>query len=271
MRASDCDNLVAMMSSEAGSAATARHAASPLTLLRKAAGDPRELAGKIVRLAAAIARYGDIAALDDRIDRLQKAGFVATVPTRAQLFAGGVDMLRFWISPAAADYYERQGIDYGFHQVLRFLDEPASLTDPVGLFSTRDGIIGHLMQVVHANPVYDLELLASEDGGLDELEAQLEQMLAGTHPRAASIGAIVEEADYHQRLLDFIRAWRVDPEGPSMLRENVESSESWRALDRTFGSLHGAFAYFARLPAGPVGAARHLLTVKRFQDGPGEG
>ena len=94
-------------------------------------------------------------------------------------------------------------------------------------------------------------------------------MLAGTHPRAAPIGTIGEDADDHERLLAFVRAWRIDPEGPSMLRENVESSASWRALDRTFGSLHGAFAYFAKLPAGPIGAARHLLTVKRFEDGPG--
>jgi len=265
-----------MMSSERGDTSdpsvtepTARHAASPLSLLRQAAGSPRELASKVARLAAAIARYGDVAALDDRIERLRHAGFIATPPTRAQLVAGGIDMLRFWISPAAADYYDRQGIHYGFHQILRFLDEPASLTDPVGLFSTADGIIGHLMQVVHANPVYDLELLASERGGLDELERQLEEMLAGTHPRAASIGAIVEEADYHERLLAFVRAWRIDPEGPSMLRENVERSEAWRALDRTFGSLHGAFAYFSRLPRRPLGAARHLLTVKRFEDGPG--
>lgn len=262
------------MSSASGDATgtaapTARHAASPLSLLRQAAGSPRELASKVARLAAAIARYGDVAALDDRIERLRHAGFIATPPTRAQLVAGGIDMLRFWISPAAADYYDRQGIHYGFHQILRFLDEPASLTDPVGLFSTADGIIGHLMQVVHANPVYDLELLASERGGLDELERQLEEMLAGTHPRAASIGAIVEEADYHERLLAFVRAWRIDPEGPSMLRENVERSEAWRALDRTFGSLHGAFAYFSRLPRRPLGAARHLLTVKRFEDGPG--
>ena len=81
-----------------------------------------------------------------------------------QLFAGAIDMLRFWISPASADYYRSIGIDYAFHQVLRFLDEPASLGDPIGLFSTRDAIIGHLMQVVHANPRYDLELLLMHDG-----------------------------------------------------------------------------------------------------------
>ena len=33
-------------------------------------------------------------------------------------------------------------------------------------------------------------------------------MIAGTHPRAAAIGAIVEEADYHERLLDCTRLAR---------------------------------------------------------------
>ena len=44
-------------------------------------------------------------------------------------------MLRFWIVPAAEDYYQQKGIDFRFHQLLRFLDDPASLVDPIGLFS----------------------------------------------------------------------------------------------------------------------------------------
>lgn len=173
-------------------------------------------------------------------------------------------MLRFWISPAAADYYEERGISYSFHQVLRFLDEPASLIDPVGFFSTEDGIIGHLMQVVHANPVYDLQLLALFDGGHDNLVSQLEQMIAGKHPRGASIGAIVEEADYHQRLLDFVRAWRRDPSIAPLLRSNVASKTELSSIERTFGSLTGAMRYFTKMPKTPVSGALHLLTTRRF-------
>ncbi len=33
--------------------------------------------------------------------------------------------------------------------------------------------IGHLMQVVHANPVYDLQLLEAIDGGLEALEDEI--------------------------------------------------------------------------------------------------
>jgi hypothetical protein len=147
---------------------------------------------------------------------------------------------------------------------LRFLEEPASLADPVGFFSTEDGIIGHLMQVVHANPVYDLQLLCMFDRGLDELERQLEQMEAGTHPRAETIAAIVEEPDYHQRLLAFVRAWRVDPSLPPLLRENIADSSAFSEIEQTFGSLTAAMRYFCRLPRTPLEAATHLLTVRTF-------
>jgi hypothetical protein len=177
---------------------------------------------------------------------------------------GSIDMLRFWISPAAADYYARRGIGDGFHQLLRFLEEPASLTDPVGFFSTRDGIIGHLMQVVHANPVYDLQLLGMFDDGIEELERQLEAMLSGTHPRAATIAAIVEEADYHAHLLEFVRAWRADPTVAPLLRDNVAESAAFSDIERTFGSLTTAMRYFCRLPRTPREAAEHLWTVRAF-------
>jgi hypothetical protein len=183
---------------------------------------------------------------------------------------GAADMLRFWISPAAAQYYSERGISYTFHQLLRFLEEPASLTDPVGFFSTRDGIIGHLMQVVHANPVYDLQLLQMFDDGLDQLEGQLEAMLRGDHPRAASIGAIVEEPDYHERLHAFVQRWRKDPTIPPLLRSNVENDDRFRALDRTFGSLTTAMRYFMRLPTSPAAGVRHLARMSRVSTFPEE-
>jgi hypothetical protein len=245
-------------------ATPARLREPPLTLIRRALGDRAAILGKLARLRAILAGYRDGAALDARLAELEAQGFIDETPTRIQLIVGSIDMLRFWISPAAADYYRAQGISYTFHQLLRFLDEPASLADPVGFFSTRDGIIGHLMQVVHANPVYDLQLLGMFAGGLDALEAQLAEMLAGTHPRAAAIGAIVEEADYHRRLLDFVRAWRADPAVPPLLRGNVAASARYSALQETFGSLTAAMRYFATLPTTWAAAARHLITVRDF-------
>jgi hypothetical protein len=244
--------------------ATNRGTASTWTLLREAAGTPGDLWRKAGSLVRGLRAYLDHDQTMERLARLQALGHIERIPSRLQRFVGSADMLRFWISPNAADYYASRGIGYGLHQVLRVLDDPLSMTDPLGFLSDRDVIVGHLMQVVHANPVYDLQLLESYDGGIEALVAQLEQMVGGTHPRQESIGAIVEEADYHERLLAYTLGWREDRDIAPMRRENVERSPHWSALDATFGSLPTAIRYFCTLPTTWSGAARHLLTVKVF-------
>ncbi len=241
--------------------ATLRHTGSALTLILEAAGPPKVFRGKLARYGHVLAGYGNAHRLRRRLERLHRLGIIEEIPTNVQLAVGSYDMLRFFISPAAADYYKEQGIAFGFHQLLRWLDEPASLADPIGLLSTRDGIIGHLMQVVHANPVYDLELLTMFDGGHDELERQLEQMIAGTHPRARSIGATMEEEGYHARLLEFTRAWRKNHAAPPLLRSNMDS---FSEAERTFGTMTNAFRYFATMPKSLVGAMRHIRTQSPF-------
>jgi len=248
----------------------ARLSASPWILLRDAAGGPRAMAGKVRRLAHALASYADGRALDARLRRLREIGLVERPPTRLQLVVGSVDMLRFWISPASAEYYATKGIHFGFHQLLRILDEPASMVDPTGFLSTTDNIIGHVMQVVHANPRYDLELLESHEGGLEELERQIEAMLAGTHPRAKSIGAIVEEPDYHARLLEYVRAYRRDRGAHAPKRSNVDAGSRWEPIERTFGTLPSAMRYFAKMPDRPGAALRHLIAVRSFPSELGE-
>lgn len=243
---------------------TARHQERPLRLMLQAAGSPRVFAAKLGRLLTGLYSYLDRRRVRRQLEKLQQLGHIDGLPSLTQMVVGSIDMLRFWISPASADYYQRSGLSYGFHQLLRFLDEPLSLTDPLGLLSSRDAIIGHLMQVVHANPHYDLQLLSAFDDGLEQLEGQIEMMLAGTHPRAQSIGAIVEEPDYHERLLVYVRRFRADPTTPPPLRENIDASPYWSQLERTFGSLTGAMRYFRTLPRSPRGAVRHLLRVREF-------
>jgi hypothetical protein len=244
--------------------ATARTTKSPWTLIRNAAGPATVWPRKLKDLTRALAAYGDGAGLDERLERLRALGYIERVPTRLQLVVGAIDMLRFWISPAADDYYRSRGIGFAFHQLLRVLDDPSSMVDPTGFLSTRDNIIGHLMQIVHANPAYDLQLLESHEGGLEELERQIEAMLEGTHARAASIGAIVEEPDYHPRLLRYVRDYRVNRDADAPLRDNVAKDPHWQRLVRTFGTLPSAMAYFANLPDAPLAAAIHLLTVRDF-------
>lgn len=234
-------------------------------LVRRTIGSPGELAHKARRFVRALSAYVRASDVDDGLRRLHAVGVIEAVPTRVQLVVGAIDMLRFWIVPASREYYEEQGIDFRFHQLLRFFDDPASLVDPVGLLSDTDVVVGHLLQVVHANPRYDLELLEAREGGLDALEHALVTMLDGTHPRARSIGAIVEEPDYHARLLDYLRTYRRDRDAPAPLRSNVASSPTFREIEKTFGSMRTAFRYFATLPRDLPAAVRHLARVHKFE------
>jgi hypothetical protein len=236
--------------------------APALRLVLDAAGSPRALARKARALVSAVRAVVDRDALAARLERLERLGRIERAPTRLQLVAGSVDMLRFWIVPGHRDYCARRGISFALHQILRVLDDPSSMIDPTGLGSSRDTIIGHLMQVVHANPRYDLELLESHPGGLEELEAQLIAMLAGEHPRARAILAIVEEPDYHTRLLEYVRAYRCDRETAPPLRENVADDPRLSELDRTFGALAPAMRYFASLPSTWPGVLAHLATAR---------
>lgn len=237
---------------------------SPWDLVRQTMGDPRAFAVKLRQLATALHGYGRTEQVEARLRRLVELGYIDRIPTRLQRMVGAIDMMRFFIVPAAADYYAMKGLDFRFHTFLRFLDDPASLIDPTGFNSTRDAIIGHVMQVVHANPHYDFQLLESFPDGLEQMERQVADVLAGSHPRTASILAIVEDPHYHERLLEHIRAFRLDPTVPPLLRENITANPHFADIERTFGTVPNAMKYFARMPATPRAAARHLLKVREF-------
>jgi hypothetical protein len=229
-------------------------------------GGPRPIAGKLARLARTLRLWASPGTVDRRLDALERRGLVPARPTRVQLFFGGLDMLRFLIEPAARDYYAQKGISFGFHQLLRVLDDPVSMIDPTGFLSDRDTVIGHVMQVVHLNPVYDLELLQMFPDGLDALERQLEAMLDGTHPRAGTIGAIVEDPSYHAQLLDYVRRYRADPATPPLVRQEqtLRDDPRFAAAERTFARLPGFLGYCARLPRSPAALVRRLRAVREF-------
>ncbi len=251
--------------SEGAGTATARQSQSAIALILRAIGGRRQIAGKLTRLGRTLRLYFDAAELERRFCELERRGHLEQRPTRLQIVFGALDMLRFVIVPFARDYYRERGIDFNFHQLLRFLDDPVSIIDPTGLMSDKDTIIGHLMQVVHLNPVYDLQLLEMFPDGVDELERQLESMLRGAHPRAATIGAIVEDAGYHQRLLDYVRSWRRDRRTPELVRESsLRSDPSFSAAERTFATLPGFLKYAAGLPKTLRALLAHYRSLVRF-------
>jgi hypothetical protein len=245
---------------------TLRQTASRATLIRAALGGPRQQADKLRRLARTLRLWLSPSEIDARLARLEARGYVARRPGRLQLLFGSLDMLRFVIEPASRDYYRQRGISFGLHQWLRWLDDPCSLIDPTGFFSDRDTIMGHVMQVVHLNPVYDLQLLQMFPDGLEVFEREIEAMLAGTHPRARTIGAIVEEPDYHARLLDYVRAYRRNPAAPPPVRQaqTLRADPVFAAAERTFATLPGFIAYCNELPTGFRSLVRRLRAQKSF-------
>ncbi len=234
--------------------------------MRTALGGPREISAKLRRLANTLRLYFDFRTIDSRLHNLELKGYIRERPTRAQIFFGGLDMVRFVIEPAARDYYKQKGISFGLHQLLRILDDPVSMIDPTGFLSQRDTIVGHVMQVVHLNPVYDLQLIQMFPNGLEDFERQVAEMVAGTHPRHRTIGAIVEDPDYHARLLDYVRRFRVDPHTPPPVREvqTLRNDPHFAAAETTFATLPGFIEYCHRLPTSPYRLARRLRSVQTF-------
>jgi hypothetical protein len=235
-------------------------------LVWTAIGGPRQVAGKLRRFVETAALYASPNEIPARLERLRALGYVERVPTRAQLAFGGLDMLRFVIEPASRDYYAQKGLSFELAQLLRVLDDPVSMIDPTGFLSARDTIIGHVMQVVHLNPVYDLQLLESFSDGLDELDRQVRAMLDGTHPRHATISAIVEDAEYHARLLGYVEAYRRDRAAapPVRMEQSLRTDPVFAIAERQFASLPGFLRYCVRLPSSPLQLARRLRTVRKF-------
>jgi hypothetical protein len=248
----------------AAAGSSLRQKASPIRLFLSALGGPRQWSGKTMRFTRTLRLMLNRSEVRRRLERLQKLGYMRQIPTPLQMTVGGLDMVRYFISPGAADYYASRGINFTFHQVLRFVDDPVSVVDPVGVLSDKDTIIGHLLQVVHANPIYDLQLLEMFPDGLDALERATAQMIDGTHPRAISIGAIVEDPEYHQRLLAYVQRYRKDPATPELRRRAAHARErkAFVLAEETFGTMPGAMRYMTRLPATWGGAWRHLRTQK---------
>jgi hypothetical protein len=234
--------------------------------VRTAVGGPREIAGKLRRIGRTAWLWTHPREIDARLARLEARGYIAVRPTRLQIAFGSLDMLRFVIEPASRDYYRQRGIGFGLHQLLRVLDDPCSLIDPTGFLSDRDTIMGHVMQVVHLNPIYDLQLLQMFPDGLAEFERQVEAMVAGTHPRARTIAAIVEEEGYHERLLDYVRRYRRDPATAPIVREDqtLRADPAFAAAERTFATLPGFIAYCNALPRDLVTLVRRLRALPEF-------
>ncbi|MCE9577214.1 MAG: hypothetical protein K8W52_28965 [Deltaproteobacteria bacterium] len=240
--------------------------AGALRLIATAIGGPAQVRGKLRRVIQTAGLYLRKDEIPRRLAVLHDRGYVEHAPTRAQLLFGGLDMVRWVIEPAARDYYQAKGISFGMHTLLRVLDDPVSMIDPTGFLSARDTIIGHVMQVTHLNPIYDLQLLEAFPDGIDELERQVVAVMDGSHPRTRTLAAIVEDPGYHARLLGYVRAFKADRGAPPPVRaeQTLRTDPVFAAAERTFATLPGFLRYCTKLPTGPAALVRRLATVDRF-------
>ncbi|MGH7291946.1 MAG: hypothetical protein ACREJT_12090, partial [Myxococcota bacterium] len=112
----------------------------------------------------------------------------------------------------------------------------------------------------------DLQLIQMFPDGLEDFERQVQAMVDGTHPRARTIGAIVEDPDYHRRLLDYVRRFRADQSTPPPVREEqtLRADPHFAAAEQIFATLPGFIGYCHTLPTGALALARRLRRLDRF-------
>jgi hypothetical protein len=231
-------------------------------LLAAAIGGFRQNLDKLTQLGELIAAIFRPRLVRARLERLRKAGFVDTSPSINQLLVAARDQMALNAGVETKAFYASQGIPWVFHNLRRFLAGPATMMDPVGVFSPRDTIVHHVLQTFHRHPVYDLALLAAHEGGWDAIEAQAKALLAGTHPHQAALASLIEDGSYHARLPNDIAAFRAAPHDPArdIPGNLVDDEEMMLGMDQ-FKDIRGLCRYASRLHVGTLGGLRAWLAV----------
>ena len=231
-------------------------------LLGDVVGGLRQNWDKLVQLISLLAAYFRPGLVRGRLERLRALGHVDTIPTIPQLLVAGRDQM---IVSAAAEtklFYKSQGIPWVFHNFRRFVSGPATMLDPIGLFSPRDAVVHHVLQTFHRHPLYDLVLLRAHDDGVETMAAQARQMVEGTHRHQRALASLIEDGAYHPRLPRDIAAFQADPLEPArpIPAVLVHDADLMLAMDQ-FKDIRGFARYASRLRVGLVGAIAAWLAA----------
>jgi len=231
-------------------------------LLGDVIGGWRHNADKLVQLVQLLLGFARPKLVRARLQRLRALGHIDAVPTLAQLLVAGRDQIMIGASAETKIFYRSQRIPWVFHNLRRFIAGPATMLDPVGLFSPRDAIVHHVLQTFHRHPVYDVVLLRAHEGGVEEMARQADQIVAGSHPHQRALASLIEDGSYHARLPREIAAIRADPHQaarpiPAGL---VDDPDVMRAMDQ-FKDIRGLTSYAARLRVGMGTAVAAWLMV----------
>ena len=218
------------------------------SLFKDVIGGWVHLRDRIVQLVGLLVAFVRPGIVRRRLERLRELGHVDVVPTLPQLLVAARDQMIIGATAETRIFYRSQGIPWVFHNLRRFIAGPATMLDPAGLFSPRDTIIHHVLQTFHRHALYDLVLLRGFPDGLDEMERQMAQFTAGTHPHQRALASLIEDGAYHARLPGDIRAFRADPLAPARPIPDglLEDPMLMLAVDQ-FKDLRGYASYAARL------------------------
>jgi len=219
-------------------------------LVADVVGGLRANLDKLVQLVGLGAAYLRPSVLRRRFERLRALGHVDGVPSWAQAVLAGRDQMMLSASEETKLFYASQGIPWIFHNARRFLSGPATMLDPIGLFSPRETIVEHVLQTFHRHPVYDLVLLRAHEGGVEALARGVERLNAGTHPHGRALESLIEDGSYHARLPGEIAAFAADPLAPARpIPEGlVGDAHMMLAMDQ-FKDMRGFARYASRLEA----------------------
>jgi hypothetical protein len=231
-------------------------------LLLDALGGVRQNWRKLWQLLALVAAYLRPKLVRRRLQRLQALGHIDVLPTVSQLLVAGRDQMIVSAAEETRVFYRSQGIPWVFHNVRRFLSGPATMLDPIGLFSPRDTLVEHVLQTFHRHPLYDLQLLSAHEGGVAEMARQANALLAGTHPNGRALTSLIEDGSYHARLPTEIAAFEANPLVPArpIPAGLVEDAHLMLAMDQ-FKDLRGFVRYASRLRVGAFTAVRVWVTA----------
>jgi hypothetical protein len=220
-------------------------------LLGDVVGGVRQNWVKLRQLASLVTAYFRPALVRRRLERLRALGHIDVIPTVPQLLVAGRDQMIVSAAEETKIFYRSQGIPWVFHNVRRFLSGPATMLDPIGLFAPRDALIEHVLQTFHRHPVYDLQLLAAHERGVEEMARQARQVLDGTHPHQRALGSLIEDGAYHARLPSDIAAFEADPHVPARAIPGglVRDPHLMLAMDQ-FKDVRGYARYASRLRVG---------------------
>ena len=231
-------------------------------LLADVIGGLRQNWDKLVQLIGLVVAYVWPPIVRRRLERLRALGHIDVVPTTAQLLVAGRDQMMVSAVEETKVFYASQAIPWVFHNVRRFVSGPATVLDPIGLFSPRDAIIHHVLQTFHRHPIYDLVLLRAHERGVEEMGAQADQILAGTHRHQRALTSLIEDGAYHPRLPTDIAAFVADPHVAARpIPPGLVSEPNLMLAMDQFKDVGGFARYAARLDVGMGAAIAAWLTA----------